>query len=143
MRPPKFNFVPEHQLVSKNVDTFFYGSISKNGQLFFGKDYSNVYELNQKFYECYVDREKQSIGWRIIEGKTDLESLHKQFVADPTKGTIRISIVSLLKALGLEKGTVFPRLPIGMYKTKATEGEIHYIILPSKEADITLNGIRQ
>lgn len=129
MRPPKFNFVPESQLKEGKQDKFFTASIITNGQLCFNSDYTDVYELTDKFAEFYADKEKRSIAWRVIEEQTQLETLNSSRQLKPNqKGVIKISLVNLLHLFGWEKGTSYLKLPVEIYKTGGLE--YHYVTLP-------------
>lgn len=136
MRPPKFNFIPERQLIQtyQAKDPFFTASIYPNGQLNFNSDYITVHEIDKKFTQFYLDQEKRTIGWRLIVGDTSLEELSdlRQLNLKPSgKGmSVKISILPLLHLLGWEKGISFKKMPIKVYKVDSQE--IHYVELPDK-----------
>ncbi len=134
MRPPKFDFIPERQLIkeSKPVDPMFKASIYPNGALSFNKDYIEIYELGNKFIRIYADTAKRSIGWKILEGKTDLEEVDdsRKMVLTP-QNSIKLSITGILSILGWTKGESYKKLPIEIYKSDGIE--IHYIKLPDIE----------
>ncbi len=131
MRPPKFNFVPERHLAEtyKPIDPFFTCSIYTNGQMVLNSDYVSVYELDKKFVRLYLDKEKRTIGWKIIEGDTNIEELSDARQITVVKGMVKISITPILHLLGWEKGASFKQLPIKEYKT--LENKIDYIEVPN------------
>ncbi len=137
MRPPKFNFIPERQLKEHaQSKSFFYATIISNGQICYGKEYTSVYELDKKFVEFYIDTSKRTLGWRILEGVTELEQLNgARKLEVNNKGMIKCSITGLLRSLAWEKGQSFLKLPIKVYKSPTVGGEIHYVELPDIFAD--------
>jgi hypothetical protein len=137
MRQPKFNFVPERQLKeSVSSRGFFHASITKQGALCFGREYQKVYELDNKYARIFLDREKRTLGWKIIEGDTNLDELSdcRKLTPNGTGNMIKVGVSKLLRNLSYEKGDSYKTLPIEIYKMK--EGEIHYIIIPETVLDI-------
>ena len=132
MRQPKFNFIPERQLSEGHKDSgFFTASISPTGIISFNSEYRNVYELNGKYIALYADKEKRTLGWKIIEGKTELIEMNEahQLKVNATT-SIQLSIIPILRSLGWTKGEKYLKVPIDIYKNKDVEGEIHYVKLP-------------
>lgn len=131
MRPPKFNFVPERLLQKEKMsDGFFCASITSNGQLFYNKDYIHVYEIANKFAEFYIDKEKRTIGWRMLEDNIELAQLNqaRKFVPQGPKQVIRVSLLKLLREVGWLRGESYLKIPIEIYKRGS--GDIHYVRLP-------------
>ena len=130
MRQPKFNFILERQLSEDHQEGgFFTASIGPLGAISFNQEYRTVYEINGKYITFYADIMKRTLGWKFIEGKTELIELNqaRQIIDRPT---LIISIVPILKSLGWQKGEKYLKVPIQIYKNKDVEGEIHYIQLP-------------
>ena len=132
MRQPKFNFIPERQLSEGHQEGgFFTASISSIGAISFNAEYKSVYELDNKYITFYVDTQKRTLGWKIIEGKTELIELnHARQLNATNKPVITVSVIPLLRTLGWSKGEKYLKVPIQIYKNKDVEGEIHYIQLP-------------
>jgi hypothetical protein len=132
MRQPKFNFIPERQLSENHSESgFFTASVGPLGAISFNAEYKVVYEIDQKYITFYADTQKRTLGWKIIEGKTELIELNqaRQIIDKPS---LSISIVPLLRTLGWQKEEKHLKLPISVYKNKDVEGEIHYVQLPDK-----------
>lgn len=133
MRPPKFNFIPERQLIEsyKKKDPFFTCSIYSNGQLVFNDDYTEVYSLDSKFIRFYIDKDKRTLSWKILKDTTleelnlDAKQLHK------TKKVVKVFVSKTLQLLGWEKGESYKKLPIKNYILDGDE--INYVELPDIE----------
>lgn len=139
----KFNFIPERQLseTKESEGGIFTVSINKAGLMVPKRDYVQTYELNGKYLRYYVDKEKQTIGWAIIAGDTNLEELSDaRQVKIYEGGSAVMSVKRLLTALNYKITDSLKNLPIKIYKSTMIANEIHYVELPPKEAVVILNG---
>ncbi len=130
MKPPKFNFIPEHQLNKKGLETYqFVVTIAKTGTIIFNCSDVRMYDLGGKFIKLFADTEKKIIGWSIISGKTDLEEIeNSRELKVSVNGNIVIGIRKLLKAMDIEiKDT--KRVPVNKYVSSLYKDEIYYIEL--------------
>ena len=135
----KFNFISENKINHKEQESDFTVTVSKSGVLLFREEYTKAYELGGKYARFFFDKEHKTIGWTIVEGKTELEELNdaRKLIVN-VNGMIVVVVRKILKAMNYEMVTSLKRLPIKVYKTAMIAGDVHYIILPDKEAK--LNG---
>ena len=127
----KFSFVPERQLGEDYGDrTGMTISIYSTGSMIFGSEIIRLYEMDGKYIKLFADVQKRAVGWTIIEGKTDLDSLNDARQIKVTDGGIAtVSIGRILKKLGIEKGTKFMHVPVKIYKSLLEVNPIYYIEL--------------
>lgn len=132
MPAPKFSFVPERQ-IGKDSDETYKVSIFKNSALRFPSEIVRVYELKDKYVRLFADLEKKAIGWQIVEGKTDLDTLSDARLMTVRKaGIVVLGIGKLLNKLGFEKGVAFSNLEVKKYKSVLDDRDIWYIELDKK-----------
>lgn len=128
MRPPKFNFVPEGQLVPKHGATEYTVSLLKNKQLYFSREVCEIYDLKDNFIKFYADTENKTVGWSIIQGNTNLSSINDSRKMTLTgKGMYKASISKILKALGAEITKTIKDMKVQKYVSTLHENDIYYI----------------
>lgn len=137
MRDPKFNFISEDLISLPAKENLIYkvslirgkqkfktsnGSIKEipSYSLYFGKEVVNVYDLAGKRLKFYVDPQKKSIGWRILEGNISLEELNTGRVVKPmTSGVWTVSITSLVNYAKIDIPATRSSIPVKTYKPQA------------------------
>jgi len=131
MPTPKFSFVPERQVGGNGSTGHSYTvSLYANGSIIFPSEVVRVYELDGKYLRLYADVQKKSIGWSVIEDETSLEALNEARQIRKMKGgNAVVSVVKLLKHLGIPKGTKIMNLPVNVYKSPLNSSDIYYIEL--------------
>lgn len=129
MPAPKFNFIPERQLKAPEK-TCMTVSIQKNNQLSFGRELINIYDLDKKFIEFYVDVEKKTLGWSIFEHTEDISAMKTlRQIKQRKSGGCAISIGTLLKRMNADLDLHRPNLEVKIYSTPLLEKDIYYITL--------------
>ena len=90
----------------------------------------DIYELEGKYLRLFADVEKKTIGWSIVEGKTDLDVINDARLLKANKGGVGVlGITKLLSRLGIEKRTAFKNLQVKLYKSPLNSYDIWYIKL--------------
>lgn len=141
--PIKYNFIPEHQLKEKR-ETFSYTvSIFAGGALSFPNEVVRIYELDGKYVTFYVDKEKKLLGWSIVEGNVELESLKKvRQLRKTVNGNVVISVRKLLKELGVDSKS-YLSLTVNTYTSTLHASPIYYVEFPGNdvENDVKINKV--
>lgn len=138
---PKFNFVPEKQLLRNGTSDSQYrvtiyskpakgkdDKIVYNTNLIFTKFIVDVYDLKNKFIRFYGDRENKTLGWSVLEkaeGITELEGV-KQFNLN-SADICTFGISKLLKAINVEIKDNRRDIPVLLYKSNLQSHPIYYI----------------
>ncbi len=140
--PPKFNFVPEKQLLQSIDPTYkvtIYakkmidkdtGEVSFTNNLIFTKPVVDVFELKDKFIRFYADKEKKTVGWSILEkaeGLIELEGVRQ--IKVNAKGIVLFGIGKLLKSVNLTLKENRKNLIVKTYKSSLQSHDIYYITL--------------
>lgn len=127
----RFNFLGE-ELLGRSGNAFQYRvSITKVNTIIFPKDVTDTFELDGKFIKFFVDVTKKTIGWTIIEGKTDLQELNsvRKINVSKLNGTATFSIKKLLNAIKVNLGSCRRKIPVFQYKDILIGNDINYIEL--------------
>ena len=140
---PKFNFIPEKQLLSNHDSSSLYKAtiyakpIKEKGSekidsyscnLIFTKDTVLSHDLKDKMIRFYGDREKKTLGWSILktsEGFSNLEGIKQITLNSGNIATFGIS--RLLKAIGVEIKENRRDIPVLVYKTPLQSHPVYYI----------------
>lgn len=136
---PKFNFISEKQIGDKpDGNSCWRVSLhasKSTPSLYFPSDMVHALEMDGKYFQLFADLEKKAIGWRVIEGQTELESISNARLANRNKqsGAILFGIGRLIKALNYEVTKSIPGLEVKTYMSPLLKGDISYVILPSPE----------
>ena len=144
MSLPKFNFIPEKQL---NEEFRSYTpamvtlavtktTIGINYQLRFMSETVRIYELDGKYITMYADEQKRAIGWRFIDGKTDLPELSgaKQLKVN-TGLQASIGVGKLLKSAKLIPTKTLSGLEVKKHLDPLNKYEIFYIEIPREKVE--------
>ncbi len=129
MPVPKFSFVPEKQMNEERSEGYRV-SVRKNFILYFPSDVVKVYDLEGKYAKFYVDVQKRTLGWQIIEDKTELADLNAARLMkpqNPKTSAVTFGIGKILKGLGFDKDDEFPNLEVRKYSEPLTKGDIWYV----------------
>lgn len=138
MSTTKFSFIAEKQLNKTIGEGGYRVSLYKNGVLAFPSETMRIYELANKYVKIYVDLERKTIGWAVIEGKTSLDDIDDaRLMVQRKNGMATLMIGKILRKMGFEKGEA----PTGdydakVYKSSFIANDIRYITL---EKDVSLN----
>lgn len=141
---PKFNFVPEKQLLRSTDPTYRVTIYSKNkidkktgekslvNNLVFTKEVVNVYELGGKFIRFYADKEKRTIGWSIL-GEHEAGPLEEiegtKKVKVNSAGIALFGIGRLLKSVNITLTDNRKGLIVSTYRSSLHSHPIYYIKL--------------
>jgi len=138
MPAPKFNFVPEAQIKNMpHAETVFKVTVNKVGQLTFSREYTSVYDLDNKFIRIYADAEKKTLGWQIIDQSQTLEELDGlRLLKKNSTGNIQVSIGRLLAAIDIKIDKTLSKLRVKTYTSLMHAGDIHYVELVKEVAEI-------
>lgn len=132
--PVKYNFIPERQLGLPPPEEKYKVSLYQNSTIIFSSSVVSIYDLNNKFIRLFADTEKKLIGWSIIEGDTDLDTLKDaRQLKVSVNGNIVVSVGRLLKAMNYELAESLKGLEVKKFKSTLTNNTIWYIELPPKE----------
>lgn len=137
---PKFNFVPEKQLI-KNIEgsyevSLYVKDIKRSGKdelekfvlLCFSKTTTNIYDLDGKFIRFYADKEKKTIGWSILEKAEGLAQLEGVRQIKASSQGIRLGIAKLIKVIGV-KVESRKKIEVKKYESSLQSHPIYYITL--------------
>ena len=125
----KFNFIPAHQIGSSADSAGYQVRLSKTGLIIFSKFTTDVYRLSGKRVLLYGDKANKTIGWKIVEGNTSMPELNQTRLLTPVKasGTIQLSVVKLMKQLGIPLPTESKKFDVKEYESPLISGTIYYI----------------
>jgi hypothetical protein len=147
MPAPKFNFVPERQLVNNTIGSYTPASVTLqvctvkqlNGKqstaysMRFSKDTIHIYDLNGKLIRLYGDEKKRSIGWSIIDEKLTLPELDGcRKLTATSAGVITLSIGKLLHSMNVNLSKTIPKLEVKKHIDPQMSHEIFYIEIPNE-----------
>lgn len=126
----KFSFIPERQINKPQEAKQYTVSIYSNGLMAFNAETLNIYELENKSIKIFADIEKKSIGWSVIEGKTSLDDLNDAHqLTKNVNGCATVSVMKILRKMGIDSGVKFSKLPVKVYKPKLEPYNIYYVEL--------------
>ncbi len=105
--------------------------IQKNGNLYFPPEVMRVYELDKKYFKFFIDVEKKTIGWQVLEGSTKMEDLNdaRQMNMNVDNKCGIFGIGKLLKRLGWQVGQAYEYIQVKKYEAPLYAHEIWYITL--------------
>lgn len=140
---PKFNFVPERQLVvgtanseAYRVSLYAYEKMDKQGRPFFvnillwPKEVVDIYDLKDKYVRFYGDREKKVIGWSIVEKAEDFAEMKDlKIMRASSQGVVKLAIKRLLDSLGVEIKEHRKNLQVKTYESPLNSHKIYYVKL--------------
>lgn len=115
-------------------DTVNTVSIYKNGQMVLSKAAVQKLDFDGKLVDLVYDQEKRALGWKVLPiviGE-DKWSKTMRMLMRNDKGTIKIAVGKILKAVGVEKMN-FLNLEIEKYQDQMEHREIYYIIIPNEK----------
>lgn len=129
-RPQKFNFTPvtRRSQLSRGSQSFV--SINNKGSIIFNRACIEQYSLADRHIQFFVDIEKKTIGWRIIETIHDFKDVKNKkyrLIRPSAWHTATLSIRFIMKEMGLH-GTAFHKLKIDKY-IDTIYNTIYYITL--------------
>lgn len=137
MMPPKYNFVPVHQIESSGRKGEYVTVSPKWGRITFSKDYVNNHQFEGKMIKFYWESEKRLLGWRIVKkSENGFEDISGgiPFVGQEIKTgdkvikTYWFSITKLIKSVKLQQET-YKKLPVSIAKKAIFGEDISYVKL--------------
>lgn len=144
MPAPKLNFIPERNLKNEYNEytpatvSLQYNNTSKSVNLMFMLETIKTYDLNKKYIRLYGDRANRTIGWSIVSGDTDLDTLNdcRYLEQLASTGYIQTGITKLLKSLGITLTRSLSKLPVKKYHNVLQTYAIYYVEIPHEEVKL-------
>jgi hypothetical protein len=131
MPAPKFNFLPLRQAAPKEKVEFCV-TITSTGQMRFRREDILVYELEGKFVQFLVDKEKKSLAWKYYKGSPSQEAMQDldlRQLKTNSSGTMMISVQRALSLLGAKEDVSYVNLPVRKYEAGYLSDEVSYVVL--------------
>lgn len=99
----KFNFIPVYNLEVEEEKGNTVSISVKFGIISFSKNYIRNKKLDGKYVRFYVDKDKKTLGWRVVNEQGNLDVLKglKRIVPTGKDVIYRLSIKSILNKMGI------------------------------------------
>lgn len=114
-REASFNFIPIKQAINHDVELLVSINLTQN-RLYFLKKCPESKYLIGKYLKFFVDKDKKTLAWSLVEGGLSDLSGAKKVTQNPAG--IGVLVPQLAQALGLPNVGTYQKLTVKTYRTQ-------------------------